>query len=201
MLLGGVPVTVCVCVLWNSKRARFVLVGTSTSPPHTCRRHGAKHEFHSAVTRQCIGCFLYYLHRFPGVFLVVRRIACRVSSGLIISSFPVCLLASTTQPWSQILRSHASHTLIVQSADAKKEEFRKYLEKSGVIDALTKVLVGLYEEPERPQSAVDYVRKYLGSSSTANVDVDALRNENEELRNRIRELSRTVEDLKKGNSR
>ena len=70
-----------------------------------------------------------------------------------------------------------------------------------MIDALTKVLVGLYEEPERPPSAVDYVRKYHGSSSTSNVDVDALRNENEELRNRIRELSRTVEDLKKGNSR
>lgn len=127
--------------------------------------------------------------------------ACRVSSGLI-SSFPVCLLASKHPTMvSNIAHTHASHTLIVQSADAKKEEFRKYLEKSGVIDALTKVLVGLYEEPERPQSAVDYVRKYLGSSSTANVDVDALRNENEELRNRIRELSRTVEDLKKGNSR
>ena len=37
-----------------------------------------------------------------------------------------------------------------QTPDSKKEEFRKYLEKSGVIDALTKVLVGLYEEPERP---------------------------------------------------
>ena len=69
-----------------------------------------------------------------------------------------------------------------------------------MFDALTKVLVGLYEEPERPPSAVDYVRKYLGSSSTSNVDVDALRNENEELRNRIRELSRTVEELKKGNT-
>ena len=40
-----------------------------------------------------------------------------------------------------------------QTPDSKKEEFRKYLEKSGVIDALTKVLVGLYEEPERPPNA------------------------------------------------
>lgn len=109
---------------------------------------------------------------------------------------------------SRFIHSNLSHTnfkpdavLPRQSSDAKKEEFRKYLEKSGVIDALTKVLVGLYEEPERPPSAVDYVRKYLGSSSTSNVDVDALRNENEELRNRIRELSRTVEELKKGNTR
>ena len=98
-------------------------------------------------------------------------------------------------------RTQPTHSLFfMQSADAKKEEFRKYLEKSGVIDALTKALVGLYEEPERPQSAVEYVRKYLGSSSTANVDVDALRNENEEMRNRIRELSRTVDDLRKTNS-
>ena len=37
-----------------------------------------------------------------------------------------------------------------ESPDARKEEFRRYLERSGVIDALTKVLVGLYEEPEKP---------------------------------------------------
>jgi len=42
-----------------------------------------------------------------------------------------------------------------QSPDAKKEEFRKYLERSGVIDALTKVLVGLYEEPEKPSNAIE----------------------------------------------
>ena len=28
----------------------------------------------------------------------------------------------------------------------------------GAIDALTKVLVGLYEEPERPPNAVDYIK-------------------------------------------
>ena len=48
-----------------------------------------------------------------------------------------------------------------QTPESKKEEFRKYLEKSGVIDALTKVLVGLYEEPERPPNAVDYIKRYL----------------------------------------
>ena len=120
-----------------------------------------------------------------------------------LTSFYMCvsILHPTTV---DIVRVHARNPTayyFMQSADAKKEDFRKYLEKSGVIDALTKALVGLYEEPERPQSAVEYVRKYLGSSSTANVDVDALRNENEEMRNRIRELSRTVDDLKKTNSR
>ena len=38
-----------------------------------------------------------------------------------------------------------------QTTESKKEEFRKYLENTGVIDQLTKVLVGLYEEPEKPE--------------------------------------------------
>jgi hypothetical protein len=40
--------------------------------------------------------------------------------------------------------------------EAKREEFRKYLEKNGVLDALTKVLVGLYEEPDKPNDALEY---------------------------------------------
>ena len=50
------------------------------------------------------------------------------------------------------------------------------MEKSGVIDALTKVLVGLYEEPERPPNAVEYIKRYLGAP--AGVDVEALKSEN-----------------------
>ena len=67
-----------------------------------------------------------------------------------------------------------------QTPDSKKEEFRKYLEKSGVIDALTKVLVGLYEEPERPPNAVDYIKRYMGAPT--GIDVEALRQENENVR-------------------
>jgi len=60
-----------------------------------------------------------------------------------------------------------------QTPDSKKEEFRKYLEKSGVIDALTKVLVRLYEEPEKPGNALDFIKQYLGAS--VGVDVEHLR--------------------------
>ena len=84
-----------------------------------------------------------------------------------------------------------------QAPDAKKEEFRQYLGKAGVIDALTKgarpwrassarrsprpspaptatppflcappaVLVGLYEEPEKPQNAIEYARRSGASHS------------------------------------
>ena len=77
-------------------------------------------------------------------------------------------------------------SLSPQTPDAKKEEFRKYLEKAGVVDALTKVLVGLYEEPERPLHAVEYVKKYMGAP--VGVDVDALRAENERLRAEVASL-------------
>lgn len=79
---------------------------------------------------------------------------------------------------------------------SKKDEFRKYLESNGVMDALTKVLVGLYEEPDRNSiNAMDYVKKYLGGSFNTNmvgVDVEGLKNENEQLRKQIEKLQKEL---------
>ena len=47
----------------------------------------------------------------------------------------------------------------VQTTEQKKDEFRKYLEKAGVIDQLTKVLVGLYEEQEKPGNVIEFIKK------------------------------------------
>lgn len=71
---------------------------------------------------------------------------------------------------------------------SKKEEFRRYLEQTGVLDALTKVLVGLYEEPERPQHAVDYIKRYIGAPP--NVDVDGLKRENKQLKQELLQLKK-----------
>ncbi|XP_066255901.1 c-Myc-binding protein homolog [Euwallacea similis] len=46
-------------------------------------------------------------------------------------------------------------------SEGKREEFRKYLEKNGVMDALTRVLVNLYEEAEKPEDALEYIRDKL----------------------------------------
>ncbi|KUF98787.1 C-Myc-binding protein [Phytophthora nicotianae] len=86
-------------------------------------------------------------------------------------------------------------TAAYQTPDSKKEEFRKYLEKSGVVDALTKVLVGLYEEADKPPNAVDYVKRFMGAPT--GIDVDALRAENEELKKKNAELIKTIEELNK----
>ena len=49
-----------------------------------------------------------------------------------------------------------------------------------MIDQLTKVLVGLYEEPEKPSNAVDFIKKSLGAPNET--DIDHLKAENEELK-------------------
>lgn len=55
------------------------------------------------------------------------------------------------------------------------------------------VLVGLYEEPERPSNAVDYIKRYMGAP--AGVDVEALRAEVEQLRADKAALEETVKQL------
>ena len=81
----------------------------------------------------------------------------------------------------------------VQTTEAKKEEFRTYLEKAGVIDQLTKVLVGLYEEPEKPNNAIEFIKKMLGAPS--DTDVEELKAMNEELRREKAELEKKIEEL------
>ncbi|XP_011147279.1 c-Myc-binding protein [Harpegnathos saltator] len=72
--------------------------------------------------------------------------------------------------------------------DIKREEFRKYLERSGVIEGLTKVLVMLYEEPEKPTDALEYVRKHLGGVMEDTSEVDTLKKELDDAKAKITEL-------------
>ena len=81
----------------------------------------------------------------------------------------------------------------VQTTEQKKEEFRKYLERAGVIDNLTKVLVGLYEEPEKPGNPIEFIKKCLGAPS--DTDVESLKAENEELKRQKAELEKKIDNL------
>jgi uncharacterized protein YoxC len=65
------------------------------------------------------------------------------------------------------------------------------LEKTGVLDALVKVLVGLYEEPDRPSNALDYIKRYLGAPS--GVDVEGLKHQNEELKKQVDKLKKQLQ--------
>lgn len=51
-------------------------------------------------------------------------------------------------------------------------------------------MVGLYEEPERPAHAMDYVRRYLGAPTA--VDVEGLKRENEDLKRQVEKLKKQL---------
>lgn len=55
---------------------------------------------------------------------------------------------------------------------------------------LLAVLVGLYEEPERPANAVEYLKRYMGASIGA--DMDALKAENERLKAELESLQQQL---------
>ncbi|PHT81006.1 C-Myc-binding protein [Capsicum annuum] len=85
--------------------------------------------------------------------------------------------------------------------EAKKEGFRKYLEVSGVLDALTKVLVALYEQNDKPSSALEFVQQKLGGPSLP--EYEKLQAELSDLQIRYNELlkenqerCRELEELK-----
>merc|ERR1712000_477410 len=81
----------------------------------------------------------------------------------------------------------------IETSQSKKEEFRKYLEKTGVVDQITRVLVGLYEQDEKPNNAVDYVKKFLGAPT--DVDVTSLKSENEALKKQNVEQKTKIQEL------
>ena len=56
------------------------------------------------------------------------------------------------------------------------------------------VLVALYEEPEKPQNAIEFIKLTLGAPT--GTDVDALKAENEALRVKAEELEKQLADLK-----
>merc|ERR1719225_880862 len=74
------------------------------------------------------------------------------------------------------------------SQEAKKDEFRKYLEKAGVLELLTKSLVQLYEEPDKPNDALNYLKTTVGGTGEDKATITQLRSENAELRSKLKEL-------------
>jgi len=57
------------------------------------------------------------------------------------------------------------------------------------------VLVGLYEEPEKPTHAVDFIKKCLGAPS--DTDIDVLRADNDDLKRHRSELQSKIEALQR----
>merc|ERR1712063_21369 len=79
-------------------------------------------------------------------------------------------------------------------AETKKESFMKYLESAGVIDSLTKFLVALYEEPDKPPNATSSIVQLLGGPSPE--EYNALLAERDELADRLKAAEEELAQLK-----
>ena len=55
--------------------------------------------------------------------------------------------------------------------------------------------MGLYEEAEKPENPLEFIKQYLGGP--AEVDIEALRQENEEVKKKNVELVERIEQLTK----
>ena len=77
------------------------------------------------------------------------------------------------------------------SLDAKREEFRKYLEKEGVLEYLTKHLVPLYEKADKPTSALEYLKNNFARKEVedAKQKAEPLESENRDLKKNVKRTS------------
>ncbi|XP_041019985.1 c-Myc-binding protein homolog [Juglans microcarpa x Juglans regia] len=92
-----------------------------------------------------------------------------------------------------------------EEKEVKKEAFRKYLESSGVLDALTKVLVSLYEQNDKPSSALEFIQQKLGGPSVSEyeklqAEMSNLQIRYDELLAEHQETCKELEELKISNA-
>mmetsp|Transcript_34004 Transcript_34004/g.73526 ORF Transcript_34004/g.73526 Transcript_34004/m.73526 type:complete len:89 (+) Transcript_34004:104-370(+) len=79
-------------------------------------------------------------------------------------------------------------------SESAKEQFRKYLESAGAIDTLVKVLVSLYEEPDKPKNSLDYIKASLGGPTPS--EYESVVAERDNLQKRVAQLEEELAALR-----
>lgn len=59
--------------------------------------------------------------------------------------------------------------------EARRDEFRNYLETSGAITALTNVLIKLFESPEKPENSVKFICENMGGTADLEREIEDLK--------------------------
>lgn len=113
-----------------------------------------------------------------------------------VSAFGTSFFVSFDREGCIVCFRMTSYRNSTQPVDSKKEEFRKYLEGSGVLEALTKALIGLFEEPDRPSNALDYLKRHLAVDSPQDEAIHALMNELSATKEALRSLQDRYDQLK-----
>ncbi|XP_037822457.1 arginine kinase [Lucilia sericata] len=84
----------------------------------------------------------------------------------------------------------------MSSIESKRVQYRKYLERAGVIDALSKALIKLYEEQNKPDDAIRFVRKFMCETCPDDAQFDAMKNDLETALKKISILEQDLERCK-----
>lgn len=82
--------------------------------------------------------------------------------------------------------------ILPQPIDNRRDEFRRYLERTGLIDALNKVLVNLFHENEKPENTVDYLCNNIGDVRADKDTIEALKAELAKARKEIELLKKNL---------
>lgn len=81
-----------------------------------------------------------------------------------------------------------------QQVDPKKDEFKQYLEKIGVTEKLTKLILSLYEDNNKPDSIDEFYLRYFQKKD--DLEVVYLKNEVLRLRDELSIKNKEVAELK-----
>lgn len=79
---------------------------------------------------------------------------------------------------------------------SQREEFKKYMEVSGFQEKIIHMLVSLYEEPEKPADPLQYLKSLFEADNLESADIETLKNENTELKNKLGEANEIISELK-----
>ncbi|KAG4076562.1 hypothetical protein HA402_002725 [Bradysia odoriphaga] len=84
--------------------------------------------------------------------------------------------------------------------EGRKEAFRMYLEKTGTTDALTQVLIKLYDlkdkRPDNEDDALQFMKDNLSNNFPSQADYDKLLAEVEISRKKVEEIQKAAEEAR-----
>ncbi|KAJ6638533.1 c-Myc-binding protein [Pseudolycoriella hygida] len=80
--------------------------------------------------------------------------------------------------------------------DNKRDQFRKYLEATGVIEVLSKSITKLMESPEKPESPVAFIRQNMGLTQKELDEIEFLKEEVESYKKQVKDLKNEIAGLK-----
>lgn len=88
------------------------------------------------------------------------------------------------------------------SVNNKREDFKKYLNDLGVIEALTNVLANLYKSETRPTDPLDYIRTHMTETIKEKEELKMLKENYNSMISQIQEieeenmqLAKTIKEL------